>query len=150
MALFRRYYVYEQIKGSLRETIFLIPEDAFREAIANALVHRTWDVAAHINIGMFSDRIQITSPGGLPEGIRESDYLRGGVSILRNPIIANVFFRLQIIEKFGTGIRRINDAYRGSLIQPTFTVSENAISLTLPVLQKKTICILTVRRYMPC
>ncbi len=83
--MFRKYYEYEQIRGSAREQISLIPEEAFREAAANALVHRTWDVNSQINIAMFHDKIQITSPGGLPKGISEEEYLRGGISILRNP-----------------------------------------------------------------
>ena len=135
--MFRQYYEYEQIRGSAREKIALIPEEAFREATANALVHRTWDVYSHVNIAMFHDRIQITSPGGLPGGISEEEYLRGGISNLRNPIIGNVFYRLHMIEKFGTGIRRINDTYRNSMIKPVFTVSENTICIVLPVLQEK-------------
>jgi len=137
LGMFRKYYEYEQIKGSARELISLIPEEAFREATANALVHRTWDVNSHINIAMFHDKIRITSPGGLPEGISEEEYMRGGISILRNPIIGNVFYRLHMIEKFGTGIRRINEAYQGSMTKPTFNITENAICIILPVLQEK-------------
>ena len=137
LAMFRNYYEYEQIRGVTREKVSLIPEKAFREAVANALVHRTWDVNSHVNISMFQDKIQIVSPGGLPKGISEEEYLRGGISILRNPIIGNVFYRLQMIEKFGTGIRRINDTYQNSVIKPAYIISENAISMILPVLQEK-------------
>lgn len=48
---------------------------------------------------MYADRIEISSPGGLPAGISEEEYLNGQISILRNPIIGNVFFRLKYIEK---------------------------------------------------
>ncbi|MCF0111810.1 MAG: putative DNA binding domain-containing protein, partial [Erysipelotrichaceae bacterium] len=112
--MFRKYYTYEEITGALRERKELIPEAAFREVIANALVHRTWDVKSHINVSMFPDRIEVTSPGGLPKGISEEEYLRGGISIPRNYIIGNVFLRLKMIERFGTGIRRINDLYSQS------------------------------------
>jgi ATP-dependent DNA helicase RecG len=135
--MFRQYYEYERIKGSTREKISLIPEEAFREAVANALVHRTWDIDSHVNIAMFQDRIRITSPGDLPRGVSEEEYLRGGISILRNPIIGNVFYRLHMIEKFGTGIRRINDTYQSSMIKPVFTIGENTICIDLPVLQEK-------------
>lgn len=137
LVFYRKYYQYDEIKGSIRETISLIPEEAFREAVANALVHRTWDVNTHINIAMFPDRIQITSPGGLPKGVSETDFVKGGISILRNRILGSVFFRLHLIEKFGTGIRRINEAYRGSRIKPTFEVTDNSIRITLPVIQKQ-------------
>ncbi len=135
--MFRKYYQYEQIKGSLRETVELIPEKAFREALANALVHRTWDLNAHINIAMFPDRIQITSPGGLPKGVSRADFEKGGISVLRNRIIGSVFYRLHLIEKFGTGIQRINESYGGSRIKPVFEASENTIRITLPLLQTK-------------
>lgn len=135
--IYRKYYQYEQIKGSTRDRVSLIPEEAFREAIANALVHRTWDIDAHIHVAMFPDKIEIISPGGLPRGVSEADFLRGGLSILRNRIVANVFFRLHLIERFGTGIRRINESYSGSKIKPVFETTENTIRIILPVIQMK-------------
>ncbi len=134
---FRKYYCYEQITGAVREKKERIPEAAFREAVANALVHRTWDIDAHINIAMFDDRIEITSPGSLPRGISYDEYLNGGISILRNRILGNIFLRLKLIERFGTGIRRINEEYAVSKIKPLFSVSDNAIKITLPVMQTK-------------
>jgi ATP-dependent DNA helicase RecG len=98
-------------------------------------VHRTWDVDAHINVAMFPDKIEITSPGSLPQGVSEADFLRGGISIPRNRIVASVFFRLQLIERFGTGIRRINESYAGSKIKPVFETTENTIRIILPVMQ---------------
>ena len=110
LQMFRKYYQYEKIEGAERKCIDKIPEKAFREAIANALIHRMWDIPASIKVSMYADRIEISSPGGLPAGISEEEYLNGQISILRNPIIGNVFFRLKYIEKFGTGIMRINHA----------------------------------------
>lgn len=137
LRMYRKYYQYEQIEGSVRKGVSLIPEEAFREAVANALVHRTWDVDTNINIAMFPDRIEITSPGGLTQGVSEEEYVRGGISVLRNRIIGGVFFRLHLIERFGTGIRRIYEAYKDSEGKPLFTVSENAIRITLPVMQAR-------------
>lgn len=71
---------------------------------------------------MYDDRIEVVSPDGLPQGLSKEEYLSGQISILRNPIIANVFFRLGLIEQFGTGVRRINDSYRSSLVQPQFEI----------------------------
>jgi ATP-dependent DNA helicase RecG len=134
LALYRKYYQYDEIKGAIRKTIETIPEKAFRETIANALVHRTWDVKSHIRVSMYEDRIEVVSPGGLPHGISEKEYLEGQVSVLRNPIIGGVFFRLHLIESFGTGIQRINAAYSDSAVKPIHTFSENAIKVTLPVM----------------
>ena len=93
-SMYNKYYVYELIDGQERKIVNKIPENAFREALANALVHRTWDDSPNIRIQMFKDRITITSPEGLLNSISEKEYLDGQVSKLRNPIIANIFYRL--------------------------------------------------------
>lgn len=134
--LFKKYYQYEMIDGMERKTIEKIPEQAFREALANAIVHRTWDIDASIRISMFKDKIEIVSPGGLMPGITREEYLRGQISLLRNPIIGNIFFRLKYIEKFGTGIRRINLSYENNVIKPEYVIYKNSISVTLPVLNQ--------------
>ena len=134
--VFRDYYQYEVIQGADRKKMEKIPEAAFREAIANALIHRVWDVDSQIRISMFDDRIEIVSPGGLPSGITEEEYLSGKLSVLRNRNLANVFYRLGFVEIFGTGITRIKQLYADSLIKPDFEVSENAIKIMLPVFEK--------------
>ena len=98
ISIFRDYYQYEEIKGIYRQNIELIPETAFREAVANGLMHRTWDVNAQIRVLMFDDRVEITWPGGLPAGLPEEEYLKGNVSVLRNPILGNIFYRLHLVE----------------------------------------------------
>ncbi len=134
--IFRDYYQYEEIQGTERKKAEKIPEAAFREAIANALIHRVWDVESQIRVLMFDDRIEIISPGGLPSGITEDEYLSGKLSVLRNRNLANVFYRLGFVEIFGTGITRIKQLYEEGLNQPDFEVSENAIKIVLPVFEK--------------
>ena len=134
--VFRDYYQYEVIQGADRKKMEKIPEAAFREAIANALIHRVWDVDSQIRVSMFDDRIEIVSPGGLPSGITEEEYLSGKLSVLRNRNLANVFYRLGFVEIFGTGITRIKQLYAESLIKPDFEVSENAIEIVLPIFEK--------------
>lgn len=131
--IFEQYYQYEAVEGYNRVKKELIPKEAFRESLANAIVHRVWDTNSYIQIAMYEDRIEINSPGGLPKGISEEEYLYGSISVLRNPIIAGVFYRLDIIEKFGTGIARINEEYIHSISKPGFDVSENNIRIVLPV-----------------
>ena len=131
--IFEQYYTFEEIEGYIRIKKELIPKEAFRESLANAIVHRVWDTNSYIQVAMYEDRIQINSPGGLPAGISKEEYLNGNISVLRNPIIAAVFNRLNIIEKFGTGIARINDEYSHSISKPDFDVSENRIRIILPV-----------------
>lgn len=131
--IFEQYYQYEEIEGYARVKRELIPKGAFREALANAIVHRTWDTSRYIQIAMHENRIEINSPGGLPVGISAEEYLYGNISVLRNPIIAGVFFRLNLIEQFGTGIARINNQYLHSMSKPYFDISANNIRIVLPV-----------------
>ena len=136
LEVFRDYYQYEVIQGADRKKMEKISEAAFREAIANALIHRAWDVDSQIRVSMFDDRIEIVSPGGLPSGITEEEYLAGKLSVLRNRNLANVFYRLGFVEIFGTGITRIKQLYAEALIKPDFEVSENAIKIMLPIFEK--------------
>ena len=136
LEVFRDYYQYEEIQGSDRKKVETIPEAAFREAIANALIHRVWDVESQIRVSMFDDRVEIVSPGGLPSGITEEEYLSGELSVLRNRNLANVFYRLGFVEIFGTGILRIKQIYEDSLEKPDFEVSENTIKIVLPLFEK--------------
>ena len=134
--IFRDYYQYEVIEGADRKKVEKIPEAAFREAVANALIHRAWDIEARIRILMFDDRIEIVSPGGLPSGITEEEYLAGKLSVLRNRNLANVFYRLGFVEIFGTGVMRIKQLYEDGFSKPDFEVSENSIKIVLPNFEK--------------
>ena len=100
------------------------------------MIHRAWDIEARIRILMFDDRIEIVSPGGLPSGITEEEYLAGKLSVLRNRNLANVFYRLGFVEIFGTGVMRIKQLYADGLIKPDFEVSENSIKIVLPNFEK--------------
>ena len=131
--MIKRYYQYEEISEIERKKVDLVPEIAYREAIANALIYRDWSINSHIRISLFSDKIEIKSPGGLPRGITAEEYMKGDISCLRNPILGNVFFRLHYIEMFGTGVRRILLAYKDAKIKPKFEITDNVISVILPV-----------------
>lgn len=137
--IFETNYQFEEIEGYKRVKKELIPREAFRESIANAMVYRVWDIEFPIRIAMYEDRIEITSTGTLPPGISKSEYLNGNISVLRNPILAGVFFRLNMIEKFGTGISRIVNEYRESITKPSFMISDNSIAITLPLIEKELI-----------
>ena len=135
--MYKDYYQYEKVEGFERKLVETIPEEAFREALANAIIHRVWDINSHIRVSMFDDRVEIVSVGGLPNSVTVDSYLSGDLSVLINPILANIFHRLNLIEKFGTGIRRIKEAYTDSQTKPSFEVTENIIKVTLPLLSVK-------------
>jgi ATP-dependent DNA helicase RecG len=107
------------------------PIGAIREALLNAVVHRDYGLSASALVSIFPDRMEVVSVGGLVKGVSLSDILLG-VSALRNPRLANIFYRLQLIEAYGTGIAKIMGSYASSAIQPEITVSENAFKVVLP------------------
>lgn len=107
------------------------PEIAVREALLNSLVHRDYSFSASTLISVYEDRIEFTSVGGLLSGF-ELDDLMMGVSACRNPHLANVFYRLQLIEAYGTGIRKIMGAYAGAAAKPQITATSNAFKIVLP------------------
>ena len=100
-----------RIKGLRRQNIPEYPMDAVREAITNAVMHRDWFFdGAHVFVEVYKDRIEVISPGSLPEGLGLADL--GHMNIRRNPLIADLLHRIDFIEKAGTGIRRIRDGAR--------------------------------------
>lgn len=122
----------EKIKGPYRETVEEIPLVAYREAVTNAIVHRDYTREPAIRVEVFSDRVEIVSPGSLPVGLSVDEYENGNVSLARNRVIADLFRRLGIIEKFGTGIKRIKEYYRDFSVKPSFIVYENSVTVVLP------------------
>ncbi len=93
-----------RLKGSM-----LIPGEALREAIVNALVHRKYSIPGAIKIGLFEDRLEIFSPGSFP-GMISLYNLGDGTTFLRNIVIAKIARKMRLIEKLGTGIRLIFDS----------------------------------------
>lgn len=107
------------------------PPEAVREALLNALVHRDYSYSDSTFISVFDNRIEFVSLGGLPKGISFSDMMLG-VSVLRNSHLADVFYRLHLIEAFGTGMPKIMECYREHEDQPNIELSDNAFKITLP------------------
>ena len=107
------------------------PTEAIREALLNAIVHREYGFSASTLISIFDNRIEFVSIGGLARGISQSDILLG-ISIARNKKLADVFYRLHLIEAYGTGMPKIIEAYREYGLDPHIEISDNAFKITLP------------------
>ena len=107
------------------------PEEALREALLNALVHRDYAYSAGTLLSIFDDRIEFVSIGGLVKGISMEDILLG-VSVTRNEKLANVFYRLGLIEAYGIGVPKIIKSYEDFPVKPKFEASDNAFKITLP------------------
>ena len=107
------------------------PDEALREALLNAAIHRDYSYHSSILISIFDDRMEIVSMGGLMPGLTQGDIMMG-ISLQRNENLAAVFYRLQLVEAFGTGLPRINLAYKKAARKPEIHVSENAFKIVLP------------------
>lgn len=107
------------------------PPYAIREALLNAIVHRDYDYSGSILINIFDDRMEFVSIGGLVKGMTMQDVM-GGVSQSRNMVLANIFYRLELIESYGTGIRRIMESYEGRMEQPVFAPAPASFVVILP------------------
>jgi ATP-dependent DNA helicase RecG len=107
------------------------PPEALREALLNAIVHRDYSISGSTLISIFDDRIEIITIGGLVRGISYDDMMLG-VSLLRNPHLANVFYRLRLIEAYGTGMLKISECYADYDAKPLIEVTDNAFKMTLP------------------
>ncbi len=107
------------------------PETAVREALLNLLVHREYSFRASTFISLYTDRIEFISIGGLVSGVTLKDVMMG-ISVCRNVKLANVFYRLELIEAYGTGMLKIMEAYAGTGKKPIIETSDNAFKIILP------------------
>ncbi len=107
------------------------PQEAIREALLNAIVHRDYSFSGSIIINVNDNEMEFISIGGLFPGLSPDD-IRSGISQPRNKKLAEVFHRLHLIEAYGTGIRRIYNFYNNSTIQPRIEVTANTFKIVLP------------------
>lgn len=94
------------IRGMYRQDVYELPTDSIRELIANAVAHRSYLEPGNIQVALFGDRLEITSPGMLLNNVTISKMMEG-YSKPRNPAIARAFAYMKVIEKWGTGIPRL-------------------------------------------
>jgi predicted HTH transcriptional regulator len=109
------------------------PSEATHETLVNALVHRDYMIkGSEIHVDMYDDRLEVVSPGGMPDGKRIQDLNLDDIpSIRRNPVICDIFSRLKLMERRGSGLRKIIDAYPVDVL-PSFRSTEQSFIVTLP------------------
>ena len=129
-------HVNSDFKGLLRIDSWSYPVVAIREALLNLLVHRDYSFGASALISIYDDRIEFVSVGGLLNGIALDDIM-AGISVCRNPNLANIFYRLKLIEAYGTGIRKILNAYKDMPMKPVIENTSNAFKIILPDMNLK-------------
>jgi ATP-dependent DNA helicase RecG len=108
------------------------PPGAVHEALVNAIVHRDYMIqGSEIHVDMYSDRLEIVSPGGMPDGKRIQDLNIDDIpSFRRNPVICDIFSRLKLMERRGSGLRKIIDEYP-EYAAPAFRSTEQSFVVTL-------------------
>lgn len=109
-----------EIEGIIRKDSYELPVGAIREMIVNAVCHRNYMDNSCVQVAVYDNRVEVTSPGMLYGGLTLEEALNGR-SKIRNKAVAEIFSRMEIIEKWGTGIRRIiNRAKEYDLPEPEF------------------------------
>ncbi len=117
--------------GLLRTDLRDYPNEALRESLLNSICHRDYGVSASNIINIYDDRIEFISQGGLVSGL-SIDSLCLGISKPRNKYLAQLFFRMRLIESYGTGIGKIQRAYQASAKKPLFETAPGVFRVTLP------------------
>jgi ATP-dependent DNA helicase RecG len=128
-----------KIESMRREDVPEYPAVALRETIVNAVAHTDYAMRGmQIMVAIYSDRLEIQNPGALPFGMTMDD-LKAGVSRIRNPVIARVFRELDLMEKWGSGYKRITDACReGHYGYPEWVELGSVIRVVFPSLAERT------------
>ena len=120
----RNIHLGAAIVGIYRQDIYEIQPDAIRELIINAVVHRSYLDHGTIQVAVYDDRLEITSPGKLPMG-QTLERMKEGYSKIRNEALAHAFSYMNLIEHWGSGIPRIIDKVKAAgLREPEFIGGE--------------------------
>ena len=107
------------------------PAVSIRESYINSLIHRDYYIEGSVLVSMYDDRLEFMSLGGAMPGVTY-DLMIAGVSVTRNDKLAQIFYRLNIIEAFGTGIPRIFAAYRDRDIKPEIPIINGGFLIRIP------------------
>ena len=120
-----------RIDGLVRKEKYELPLEAIREMIINAHCHRNLLDESCIQVAVYDDRLEVTSPGGLYNGLTYEEVMNGH-SKIRNKAIANIFSQMGLVEAWGSGIKRIfNAAKEYGLLEPKFQEFDNMFRVEL-------------------
>ena len=134
--ILKNIHIGMRLKGLYREDVPEISSEAMREAIINAFCHRDYRDPDYVQIAVFKNRVEIRSPGGLYDDMTIEKMLHGNVSKRRNPLIANLLRRIQMVEAWGRGMplilknapnvnfREISHIFIASFDRPSFLEEE--------------------------
>lgn len=116
------------------ESVLAVPIDVIKEAITNMLAHRSWVAESIIpSIAIYDNGIEFQNPGIFPNGITWEDYVKNGHgSVLRNKLIAGVFYRCGLMWDFGSGIKQMFESCKNAGIsEPIYNTDFHSVTLTI-------------------
>ncbi|CVI72350.1 hypothetical protein BN3660_02563 [Eubacteriaceae bacterium CHKCI004] len=120
-----------KIEGVYRKDIYELPPDSIRELIINAVINCSFLQTSHVQVAIYDDRLEITSPGGLMPGVTVGR-MKEGYSQIRNRALAHAFSYMNLIEGWGTGIPRLMQEMKEyGLSEPEFLDMEIALRINL-------------------
>lgn len=134
--ILKNIHIGMRLEGLYRVDVPEISMDALREAIVNALCHRDWRDPDYVHVAVFKDRVEIRNPGTLYGGLTIADLHRGNVSKRRNPLIADLFRRIEMVESWGRGMtlihqnaptvtfRQVAGLFIASFARPSFSLND--------------------------
>jgi len=133
ISLIRGHISVEGLEGTALKRSWDYPPDAIRELLVNALAHRDYTKAVEIEVGVYSDRLEVISPGAPPNG-QTKEKMLAGQRIARNPIIAEMMRDYGLGERRGMGIRRkiIPLMVQHNGVEPIFDITDDYVKVTLP------------------
>lgn len=120
-----------RIEGVFRQDVYELPPDSIRELIVNAVMNRSLMQDARIQVAIYDDRLEITSPGGLQTGVTV-DLMKQGFSKIRNRALANAFAYMNLVEAWGSGIPKLMQSMKEyGLREPEFVDMDVAFRVNL-------------------
>lgn len=139
--ILKNIHIGMRLEGLYRVDVPEISMDALREAIINAFCHRDWRDPDYVQVAVFKDRVEIRNPGTLYGGLTIADLHRGNVSKRRNPLIADLFRRIEMVEAWGRGMtlihenaptvtfRQVAGLFIASFARPSFSLNDSKTAL---------------------
>lgn len=119
-----------KIEGLYRKDSYELPPEALREAIVNAVAHRDYRQHAYVQVSVSPGRVEVVSPGALFDGLTK-DEMVSGKSKLRNPVLADIFHKMGMIEKWGTGLPRIfARCAKAGVPAPLITIGGSTVAIS--------------------
>ncbi len=107
------------------------PYRGLREVLLNAIIHREYSFSGSILVNLYDDRLEVVSLGGMVAGLT-LDAVLSGISQTRNESLANIFYRVEYVEAYGTGIPRLFESYKGVKVQPMIDAKQSCFIVILP------------------